>query len=137
MKSISLITQSYHQSKMSKINIQGLDDVDDPFYRYRMTKLDVTKIKNRTLISNFDLVCKDIQRDPKFVANFYKKKLGIAVIHKDGILSTTANLDYTQCYQVLREFIDKFVLCKKCRLPETDFDKQILSCRGCGYVDNI
>ena len=52
-----------------KINIQGLQDINDPFYRYQMDKFILVKEKNKLVINNFDKVCQDIKRSPNYFAN--------------------------------------------------------------------
>jgi translation initiation factor 2 beta subunit (eIF-2beta)/eIF-5 len=68
--------------KMSKINIQGLQDIDDPFYRYRMTKLNIIRQKTKTVIDNLPIVAKDLDRDPKMIVDFFKKALNASFISK-------------------------------------------------------
>lgn len=119
------------------MNIQGINDIIDPFYRYKMQKLNVIKQKNKTVIDNFDKVAKDLERDPKMIYNYFKKKLSVAMIFKDGILSTTADLDYSIFEKVLRQFIEEYVLCKSCKLPELEFvcdnSKINVNCKSCSH----
>lgn len=121
-----------------KINIEGLSDVMDPFYRYTMTKMNIIRHKNKTVIDNIDTVCKDLERDPKLLVDFYKKKFSISIIYKDNVMSTSANIQYDQFHLMLREFIEQYVLCEKCKLPETDIqikdDKIKLSCKCCSHT---
>lgn len=122
---------------MSKINIQGFDDINDPFYRYKMEKLNVIKQRTKTIVDNIDIVAKNLERDPKLIVDYLKKKLGIAIIYKNNILSMTSNIDYQTLETCLREFIEFYILCQTCRLPETiiqiNNDKIILICRCCSY----
>ncbi|QKF94117.1 eukaryotic translation initiation factor eIF-2 beta [Fadolivirus algeromassiliense] len=121
-----------------KINIEGIMDVSDPFYRYTMTKLNVVRQKNKTVIDNLDLVCKDLERDPKLLIDFYKKKFSVSMIFKEGVLSTSADIAYDRFYSALREFIEYYVLCEQCKLPETIIDvkdnKMMLNCKCCSKV---
>lgn len=125
---------------MSKINIQGLNDINDPFYRYQMEKIKFTDQKNKTVIDNFDKVCHDIKCEPKALVDFYKKRLGVSIIYKDGKILLPSNIDKDKINQYLREFIEIYILCEKCKLPETKMIKEknsiILSCDGCGFIVN-
>ena len=122
---------------MSKINIQGINDIDDPFYRYTMVKLNVIKLRNKTAIDNLDQVAKDLDRDPKLIIDFFKKKLNISITFKNNYLTLPSNVQYSNIEMVLREFIEKYVLCGECKLPETilTFDdkktKFTLDCKCC------
>lgn len=114
---------------MSKINIQGLDDIDDPFYRYKMVPINVVHQKNKTIIDNIPQVCADLETDPQRVIKFFKKKFSISMQYKKDVLSTAARLTYNDFSGALREYIELFVLCRKCKLPERD-EQNI--CKACG-----
>jgi len=122
---------------MSKINVQGINDVVDPFYRYTMVKMNVVRQKNKTVIDNIDNVAKDLERDPKLIADFFKKKYSIALFYKNGVVSMSADIKYSDFELGLREFIELYVLCPKCHLPETTMskenDKIILDCKCCSH----
>ena len=122
---------------MSKINIQGINDIDDPFYRYTMVKPNVIRQRTKTIIDNFVIVSKDLDRDPKLIIDYFKKKFGVSFAFKDGILATTADIKYDQFMTTLRDFIEMYVLCQTCKLPETvisfskDQSKILLTCKCC------
>jgi len=126
----------------TKINIQGIDDIIDPFYRYTITKLNVISQKNKTTIDNLDLICNNVHfsREPSLLIQFFKKKFNASFTYKNNILSTTrTNLSYKDFENTLREFIERFVLCGKCRLPETELNKDdkdnlYLFCRCCSHI---
>lgn len=107
---------------MVKINIEGLEDINDPFYRYKMEKLDVSSQKNKTEISNLEAIGKDLKRDPELIVIYIKIKMATSVEYKNGILRVSANLTYVDFQKVLREFIEKIVLCPLCKLPEIDLE---------------
>lgn len=127
---------------MSTINIQGHDDIDDPYYRYKMQKLNVVHQKNKTIIDNIEKVCSDIKVEPKILYSFFKKKFSVSMnLDKSSILSTTAKISYSDFEKVLREFIEEYVLCKNCKLPELEikFDKNKISrsCKSCSFKESI
>lgn len=120
---------------MKKVNIQGLIEVDDPFYRYQRQIFNVVSLKNKTQITNFDEVCKDIEREPKIVINFFKKKLGLNIIYKNSLVVFSNHVLANDLEKVLNEFIDKYVLCPICKLPETVFiNNEKRKCRACSYT---
>jgi translation initiation factor 5 len=123
----------------NKINIQGLNDISDPFYRYTMTKLNVIRQKNKTIIDNLETICQDLERDSLLLVSYFKKKFNSSFNYKDNVLSTTrTNITYQDFEKVLREFIENFVLCEKCKLPETILQQNsneiLLNCKCCSYV---
>ena len=130
---------------MSKINVQGLNDVVDPFYRYTMDKMILTKQKHKTLITNGEKIAKDLERDPLLITSFFKKRLGISMSYKEGVITIVSDINYDILEKVLREFIEICVLCDKCKLPETIIDNNksnnksnkseiVLLCKCCSFV---
>lgn len=121
------------------MNIQGIDDIFDPFYRYKMRPLNVIQQKNKTIIDNVNDVASDLERTPEMICSYFKKKFSTSMILKDGILSTTAKLSYDDFEKVLREFIEEWVLCPKCKLPELVLSenkgKTSMLCKSCSYTN--
>lgn len=124
-----------------KINIEGLNPVNDPFYRYQMEKIEVTKLRTKNSINNIDQVAYDLERDPKLLIQFLKLKFNCTLKYKDGVVQTFAKLDQVAMEKAVKEFIEYFVLCEKCRLPETQlkFRKESIykRCKCCSENTNI
>lgn len=127
---------------MSKMNIQGINNIDDPFYRYKMEKLNVIAQKNKTVISNIKKVCDDLAVNPEMLYKFFKKRFSISMnMDKQYILSTSKQITYDEFEKVLREFIEKYVLCRQCNLPELSYNNEknkiIRICKSCSFTDSI
>jgi len=126
---------------MARMNIQGKEEILDPFYRYRMDCLKFVDQRNNVLIDNFDKVCGDIKCDPKMFFDFLRKRLGMKLNYKNGKLILPSSVDKGRIDIYLKEFIDIYILCKRCLLPEnkiTKIDKFYnLSCNSCGHVINL
>lgn len=127
---------------MSKMNIQGVNDINDSFYRYKMEKLNVIAQKNKTIIDNIKKVCDDIAVSPIMLYKFFKKRFSVSMnMDKNYVLSTTKKITYDEFEKVLREFIEKYVLCKQCKLPELNYtiekNKTIRICKSCSFTDCI
>jgi translation initiation factor 5 len=121
-------------SKINQINIQGLKDIKDPLYRYKMNKVIVTKLKTTTELTNLHDICtNDLKRDPKQVLDYFKKKFGINFTLKDKRIIATREFTQEEITTALREFIEYFILCPVCRLPETEYDKLLIKCKCCSY----
>ena len=124
------------------MNIQGINDIDDPFYRYKMQKLNVVHQKNKTIVDNIEKVCLDIAVPPQMLYSFFKKKFSVSMnLDKKGILSTTSKITYIDFEKALREFIEEYVICKSCKLPELEIDNQKNKinriCKSCSFSDSI
>ena len=103
---------------MVKINIEGLTNVNDPFYRYKMEQINILQQKNKTEITNLEIIGVDLRRDPELIVAYIKIKMGISLDYKNGILKTSATLVKSDVQKLLKEFIEQIVLCPVCTLPE-------------------
>jgi len=123
------------------INIRR--DVSDPFYRYKMEKLQ-SKIEGKgngikSVIVNLSSVAASLSRPPVYLVKFFGFELGAQTNTGDNndrwIINGAHEASKLQDY--LDSFITKFVLCKECKNPETDLsiskDQQIIrNCKACG-----
>ncbi|EED84783.1 eukaryotic translation initiation factor 5 [Postia placenta Mad-698-R] len=118
-------------------------DVDDKFYRYRMPVL-LTKIEGKgngikTVIPNMSDVARALSRPPTYPTKFFGCELGAQTSfdEKNDRYIVNGAHDATKLRELLDGFIEKFVLCKSCKNPETDLiitknDDIIRDCKACG-----
>lgn len=130
---------------MATINIRR--DVTDPFYRYKMERLQ-SKIEGKgngikTVIVNLSSVAQSLARDPGYVIKYFGFELGAQTNNKpsDDRWIINGAHDAAKLQDYLDGFISKFVLCKKCKNPETDIkikDGRIqLDCKACGQLSDV
>ncbi|KAH9949517.1 eukaryotic translation initiation factor 5 [Amylocystis lapponica] len=118
-------------------------DVDDKFYRYRMPIL-LTKIEGKgngikTVIPNMSDVARALSRPATYPTKFFGCELGAQTSfdEKNDRYIVNGAHDATKLRELLDGFIDKFVLCKSCKNPETDLiitksEEIIRDCKACG-----
>jgi len=118
-------------------------DVKDEFYRYKMPSI-IAKVEGKgngikTVIVNMVDVSKSLARPPSYPTKFFGFELGaittIDVTNDKFIVN--GKHDQPKLMQVLDDFIEKFILCKKCeRNPETYMVIKSglieLKCKACG-----
>ncbi|OJT04930.1 hypothetical protein TRAPUB_4272 [Trametes pubescens] len=126
---------------MAVVNIRR--DVDDKFYRYRMPVL-LTKIEGKgngikTVIPNMSDVARALSRPPTYPTKFFGCELGAQTVldEKNDRYIVNGAHDAAKLRELLDGFIEKFVLCKACKNPETDLiitksDDIIRDCKACG-----
>ncbi|MCJ1413396.1 hypothetical protein MMC19_007501 [Ptychographa xylographoides] len=130
---------------MASINIRR--DNPDPFYRYKMERLQ-SKIEGKgngikTVIVNLSSVAASLSRPPSYVIKYFGFELGAQTNTNPAddrwIINGAHEASKLQDY--LDGFISKFVLCKKCKNPETDVqikDGRItLDCKACGQRSDV
>lgn len=126
-------------------------DVDDKFYRYRMPVL-LTKIEGKgngikTVIPNMSDVARALSRPPTYPTKFFGCELGAQTSFDEKndryIVNGAHNAERLR--ELLDGFIDKFVLCKSCKNPETDLiilktgrnEDIVRDCKACGERTDI
>lgn len=121
-------------------------DVDDKFYRYRMPLL-TTKIEGKgngikTVIPNMADVARALSRPAPYPTKFFGCELGAQTTfdEKNERFIVNGAHDANRLRELLDVFIDKFVLCRSCKNPETELiiikqgrnEDIIRDCKACG-----
>jgi translation initiation factor 5 len=130
---------------MANINIRR--DVTDPFYRYKMERLQ-SKIEGKgngikTVIVNLSSVSQSLARPPSYVIKYFGFELGAQTNTNpaDDRWIINGAHDAAKLQDYLDGFISKFVLCKKCKNPETDVNIKdgniTLDCKACGQRSDV
>lgn len=130
---------------MATVNVRR--DVTDPFYRYKMEKLQA-KIEGKgngikTVVVNLNTVAQSLARPPEYVIKYFGFEIGAQANAKptDDRWIINGAHDAAKLQDLLDGFIDKFVLCKKCKNPETEVilkDNRItLDCKACGQRSEV
>lgn len=130
---------------MATVNIRS--DVKDPFYRYKMERLQ-SKIEGKgngikTVIVNLSSVASSLARPGAYVIKYFGFELGAQTNTNPAddrwIINGAHEASKLQDY--LDGFINKFVLCKKCKNPETDVIIKdghiVLDCKACGQRSDV
>ncbi|KAH6890355.1 domain found in IF2B/IF5-domain-containing protein [Thelonectria olida] len=130
---------------MSLINVRR--DVSDAFYRYKMERIQ-TKIEGKgngikTVVVNLSSVAASLARPGAYVIKYFGFELGAQtnIDPKDDRWIINGAHDAAKLQDHLDGFINKFVLCKKCKNPETDVnikdDRILLDCKACGQRTDV
>ncbi|KAK3066976.1 hypothetical protein LTS18_001375, partial [Coniosporium uncinatum] len=130
---------------MATVNIPR--DVADPFYRYKMERIQ-SKIEGKgngikTVIVNLSGVAASLARPPSYVIKYFGFELGAQTNNNpaDDRWIVNGAHEAGKLQEYLDGFISKFVLCKKCKNPETEVhikDGDItLDCKACGQISPV
>jgi len=125
---------------MASVNICGQDD---QFNRYKMP-LVIAKVEGRgngikTRIVNCYDVARALHRLAGYVCKFFGCELDAQtkIDDSEGIYIVNGSFQQNVLQDVLKKFIDMFVLCTSCSLPETDLKLRkngaiTQACNACG-----
>lgn len=129
------------------INIAGTTPVDDPEYRYRMPavygKIEGSGNGIKTAIPNISDVATSLHREPGEVNKFFGTELGAQTTYNEDADRAIVNGAHTDdtLQNLMHRYIELFVLCPNCRLPETNYkiknDTIFHRCLACGSKDMV
>ena len=125
-------------------NVNIRRDVTDPFYRYKMERLQ-SKIEGKgngikTVVVNLSNVADQLARPPSYVIKYFGFELGAQtnIDPKDDRWIINGAHESNKLQDHLDGFINKFVLCKDCKNPETIVSIKdgiiSLDCKACGKL---
>lgn len=115
----------------------------DPYYRYQMPIIEINKSTNKgrpvTYIFNAPEVASSLKIKPNKLLKLFSIGLGTSVNTKEFQIS--GFYETSELQEVLDKFIEDYLLCLKCRLPEVVFvhkkKKLIAMCKACGKTRTI
>lgn len=129
------------------INIAGLTPVEDPEYRYKMPavygKIEGSGNGIKTAIPNITDVSSSLHRDPGEVNKFFGTELGAQSRYSAETDRAIVNGAHTDAVlqDLVHKYIEKFVLCPNCGLPETEYkiknDTIYHKCAACGAKEML
>ena len=127
-----------------KLNI---NNSDDPSYRYKMPKLSCQNAGRGngsfTFLLNINDVSKSLGHPPCLLLKYIGTVLGAGT--NSSKLSVTGHHKQKDLQKIIFSYIDNFVLCPKCKIPELTPEiigkkkrKSIkVKCSACGYYDKL
>jgi translation initiation factor 5 len=129
------------------INIAGTTPVDDPEYRYKMPavygKIEGSGNGIKTAIPNISEVGLSLHRDPAEVNKFFGTELGAQSRYNPDTDRAIVNGAHTDAVlqELVHRYVEKFVLCPNCRLPETEYKIKSGAiyhrCKACGAKEMV
>jgi translation initiation factor 2 beta subunit (eIF-2beta)/eIF-5 len=129
-------------STMDSINITGTRPNSDAYFRYTMPSLSLSYEGRgngkKTVLLNLKDVSDALDRPLETIVRYFSIELSAQCRKESDSSRVTINGVFTaeQLLHTLNTYIDTFVLCPKCHLPETllSIKKDILrhKCKSCG-----
>lgn len=121
--------------------------IKDPNYRYQMPKIIVSHQGSgggvKTKFENIKEVAHALKVPMDYPLKFIGKELGSMTEQKKDVYLINGNVLAEKMQEILDKFIEKYILCPKCKLPETRifFKKEKneirCKCRACGTISKL
>ena len=95
----------------------------------------------RTVVRNFNDVCKAIRREPKNVAKYLFRELAVPGSIDAGQLFLKGKFSSDMIKKRVEYYVKELVLCAECGKPDTDIIKlgrvHMLRCQACGAMRSV
>lgn len=120
--------------------MNNIRDCEDAFERYKMPELSL-RFKhqgqyNSTFITNITELSKSLHISIDAIVKFFGNALNTQCKIINGELSLKGNFTKNTLKETLREFINLYILCKNCNLPELEYISKrkylAVRCKSCG-----
>ncbi len=121
----------------------NISNSNDPFYRYKRPKFEIQVFNKKIWILNINQIAKALNRDSTMIAKFLGKccSTSAKINNKQNYLEINAVYTLDQLDVFLQKFIDKYVLCPACEIPETSLNKKsnrlVFNCKACGNMSKL
>ena len=114
-------------------------DIEGGGDRFDVPEPEVRQEGNATVYENFQDTTKRLDRRDDHVVKFLQSELGTSGhIDESGRARLTGEFSQRRVQEALDEYVDEFVLCSECGLPDTKLEREqgalILRCEACGAI---
>lgn len=96
---------------------------------------------NKTIITNFSSICSFLRRKPEHLEKFLLRELATPGNIDGDRLVLQRKILKSKIQEKLKEYVEEFVLCKECKKPDTQLEKQgefmFIRCLACGAKHSV
>lgn len=116
--------------------IDALPEYDTEEGRFDVPSAQVQPDGAFTRLTNVDDIADDLSRDSVDVHRFVQRELGTSGQFESGTARYSGNFSQREVDAVIEKYVDEFVLCSECGLPDTRLVREdrtkMLRCDACG-----
>ncbi|KAJ5068992.1 eukaryotic translation initiation factor 5 [Anaeramoeba ignava] len=126
----------------NRINIRR--DINDPSYRYKMDPVETIQKgrggNTKTIITNIKDISESLETKPEYMTQFFSTELASRAWWNEEQKQTVIKgvFEESQIQDLIFKFIEKYILCPVCKLPELDLvvgtNDIEFKCRASGCV---
>lgn len=96
---------------------------------------------NKTIITNFQVICNVLRREPSHLLKYLQRELATPGYIEGPRLILGSKIGSSQINAKIERYANDFVLCPACKKPDTLITKEdrisILKCAACGAKNPI
>ncbi len=100
-------------------------------------KVDSLVQGNKTMLRNLNVIADKARRDPKEIARYISKELGVPVSIEEQRLMISGKFQVADLDKRVHRYFEVYVICKECHKPDTRLEGAgrgmfYLVCEACG-----
>lgn len=112
-------------------------DIESQADRFEVPDPDIRQEGHATVYENFQATVRRLDRDGEHIVQFLQNELGTSGhIDESGRARLTGSFDERRVGDVLEAYVETFVRCDECGLPDTRLEREqgatLLRCEACG-----
>jgi len=116
-------------------------DIEGSSDRFDVPEPEIRQEGNVTVYENFQDTTSRLGREDDHVVKFLQNELGTSGhIDESGRARLTGEFRQSRIQDALDEYVDEFVLCSECGLPDTKLERErgalVLRCEACGAISS-
>ena len=104
---------------------------------FTIPKVDSLVQGNKTILRNLNVIADRARRDPKEIARYISKELGVPVSIEEQRLAISGRFQAADLDKRMQRYFEVYVICKECHKPDTRLESAgrgmfYLVCEACG-----
>lgn len=121
--------------------LEHTPDIEGDNTRFDVPDPEVRQEGNATVYENFRDTVQRLGREPEHVLKSLQNELGTSAhIDESGRARLTGEFPTRRIADALEEYVDRFVRCSECGLPDTRLERQqgalVVRCDACGAISS-
>jgi translation initiation factor 2 subunit 2 len=121
--------------------LEETPDIEGSSDRFDVPDPEIRQEGNVTVYENYQSTIDRLGREEDHVMKFLQNELGTSGhIDESGRARLTGEFSERRIANALDEYVDEFVLCPECGLPDTHFERDqgalLLRCEACGALSS-
>ena len=127
--------------KMLESAFKKIKPVESKSERFEVPDVESLIEGNKTIVSNFMQICNYLRRTPNHLEKFLQRELAAPSKMEGSRIVFVKKIPGRKLNEKIRYYVEKFVICKECRKPDTEIIKQdnfmFIHCLACGAKHSI
>lgn len=109
--------------------------------RFEIPRVSVQKEGSRTIVKNFGVIAKTINRSEEHLYKYLVRSLGTAGVVESGRLILQGKFTDREIQKEIDDYVKTYVLCRECGAPDTEFVREervlFVKCLACGAKHSV